>query len=216
MRFLDAWRQLHGGDVLGFVLPVAFMGLLVFLPGRILARIAAAGVALGILVLPGMVEPLPLRLGWVALWGGIAWGVRSAPARGRSGRRIGLLETGGVGLTLAIALLAVLMVAIGRADLDEAVARAASYGVFVLCLGLLHLMLRRHIVRLAIGLAMMGFGLQLLSGVAQVASAPAGAPDTYAILLATVLACALAVRIGRTRERVAGSAWVGDAHDLHD
>ena len=42
-------------------------------------------------------------------------------------------------------------------------------------------------------------------------TAPAGLP-----LLATALAVALALRVGRAREAVAGSAWVGDAHDLHD
>ena len=216
MRFLDAWTHLETGDVLRFALPVVFMAMLVFLPGRRLARIAAAGVALGIAWFPGMIEPLMLRVVWVALWVAIAWGVRSAPARGRSARRLGLLETGGVGLTLAIALFAVLVVAIGRANLKPEVGRSASYGVFVLCLGLLHLMLRRHIVRLAIGLAMMGFGLQLLERVALATSTSADASAPYAIPLATFLAGALAVRIGRTRERVAGGAWVGDAHDLHD
>ena len=36
------------------------------------------------------------------------------------------------------------------------------------------------------------------------------------MLLATVLAAALAMRVAAGRERLAGTAWVSDAHDLHD
>jgi len=36
------------------------------------------------------------------------------------------------------------------------------------------------------------------------------------VLLATVLASSLAMRVAASRERLAGTAWVSDAHDLHD
>ena len=114
-----------------------------------------------------------------------------------------------------LALVVILEEGVARLDRGGALTRRASCGVLLIVLGLLHLMLRRHAVRAAAAFAAMGLGLQLLDGAVRSVSlggtAPAGLP-----LLATALAVALALRVGRAREAVAGSAWVGDAHDLHD
>jgi hypothetical protein len=37
-----------------------------------------------------------------------------------------------------------------------------------------------------------------------------------AVLLCTVLAIWLSMRLASNRSRYAGTAWVSDAHDLHD
>jgi len=94
--------------------------------------------------------------------------------------------------------------------------RAATAGALYLTLGLVHLMVRRHILRAALGWGFAGFGLQALQS-ATAASLPASlAPHPASSLLATAVALALVLRIALARARWAGSAWLSDAHDLHD
>ncbi len=219
MPFFESWTQLPPPELLRWLLPLAFMAVLVMMPGRRVARIMAFGTGIALAIVPEILAPTPLRLAWVVLWAGVAWGVTSAPAPRRGAvlsRRVGLLESGSVGLLLGIALLTLLLIAIARQDLPDDASRRATYGIVVLCLGLLHLMLRRHTVRAAIALAMLGLGLQIVERVARESLVAASVAPDYGIVLATALTCALAVRIGHTRERVATSPWVGDAHDLHD
>ena len=219
MRFLDSWAQLPPADLLAWFLPIGLMALLVFLPGRVVARVGTLGVAVALAMTPALVDPPSLRLAWIALWALLAWGVYGEPAPRRvpgRGRRTGLLETGVVGLLLGAAVLTLLVVAVARQNLPADAGRRASYGILILVLGLLHLMLRRHTVRLAIGLAMLGLGLQIIERVAAAGLLAGADGPGFSILLATTIGCALAVRAGRTRVRVAASPWVGDAHDLHD
>ena len=219
MPFLDSWTQLPPTDLIRWLLPLGFMAVLVVLPGRLIARLAALGTAIALFAVPEILAPTPLRMVWAAMWAALAWGVTSARAPRRGAvlsRRIGLVESGSVGLLLGMALLTLLLVAIARQDLPDDPGRRATYGIVVLCLGLLHLMLRRHTVRAAIALAMLGLGLQIVERVARESLVAVSPTPDYGIVLATALTCALAVRIGHTRERVATSAWVGDAHDLHD
>jgi len=216
VRFLDSWTELPATDLLRWLLPVGAIAVLVFVPSRMVARFGTLGVAAALAVTPGLIEPPALRLAWILLWAVLAWGVHSAPAPRPAGRPAGGFETGTVGLTLGIALLTLLVVAIARQDLPPDAGRRASYGIVVLCLGLLHLMLRRHTVRVAIGLAMLGLGLQVIERVATAGLLVDSAAPPFGIVFATALACALAVRAGRTRMHVASSPWVADAHDLHD
>ncbi len=219
MPFFDSWTQLPAPELLRWLLPLGFMTVLVLLPGRRVARFTAFGTSVALAAVPEILAPTPLRLAWVVLWAAVAWGVTSAPAPRRGvvlSRRVGLLESGSVGLLLGVALLTLLLIAIARQDLPDDSSRRATYGIVVLCLGLLHLMLRRHTVRAAIALAMLGLGLQIVERVARESLVAASLAPDYGIVLATALTCALAVRIGHTRERVATSPWVGDAHDLHD
>src|SRR5262252_3910049 len=89
-------------------------------------------------------------------------------------------------------------------------------GTVGLALGIVHLMLRRHIRRAMIGFAAMGMGLQVLDGTAQGAQIQAAPTSAVALLVATWLAVALALKVAVARERYAGTGWVSDAHDLHD
>ena len=64
--------------------------------------------------------------------------------------------------------------------------------------------------------AALGLGLQVLNGAARDAQVQDVPSSGGGILLATFLTIGLAMRIAGGRERNAGTAWVGDAHDLHD
>jgi hypothetical protein len=129
---------------------------------------------------------------------------------------LGGLESGTVGLLLGPALLALLIAGVARLDLDAALTRQCSLGVLLVSLGFLHLMLRRHAVRAATAFAAMGLGLQLLQGAVRTVVTTGGAPPPGLPLVATALAVVLAERIGAARITTTGSAWVSDAHDLHD
>jgi hypothetical protein len=219
VRFLDAWTRLSPGELLVWALPIAFLTLVIAIPGRIVARIGAVGVALGLLAVGPAIPWPPLRLAWAALWVALALALTSPPLERRSGtfgRRLGLLEAGTIGLLLATALLTLLVMAIARQDLPPDLTRRTSYGVLILWLGLVHLLIRRHTLRAAVGLAALGLGLQVIERVSQESIIPDSAPAPWGVLVVTALACALAVRIGRVRQSVAASPWVGDAHDLHD
>jgi len=77
-------------------------------------------------------------------------------------------------------------------------------------------MLRRHVRRALVAFAAMGLGVQILDGVARDSQVPQMLPAAGNVLLGTTIAIALAARIAGIRERQADSAWVSDAHDLHD
>ncbi len=215
MHFLDAWVSLPPLALLRLAAPVAFMVLAIFMPGRAAARLTALGVAATLPFLRELGAAPAVTAGWVLLWLAIAWqaGIRS-PAR--SSARLHGLESGTIGLLLGPALLVLLVAAVARLDVDPDTARRASYGMLLVCLGLVHLMLRRHAVRAATAFASMGLGLQVLDGAARDAAAGGGLPAPGLPLLACAVSVALAVRIGRVRDLVPGSPWVNDAHDLHD
>ena len=215
MHFLDSWTRLPAADLLRLLTPAALLCLAVFVPTRWIARATAAGMALLVLFLGELGPRWPVGVGWAALWGVVAWNARPAP-RARARGTPGGTESGVVGLMLGLALLALLLAAVARLDLDAAGSRGASYGVLLLCLGLLHLMLRRDVTRAGVAFAGMGLGLQILEHAARQVQILEPERGSAAILLATALAVAAAARLGRVRLLDAGSSRVSDAHDLHD
>src|SRR5262249_29208026 len=143
-------------------------------------------------------------------------GVRRDSAWRAEGPRPGGVESGTVGLLLSSALLVLLIVALGRQDLPPELTRPTAIGLLLLVAGLAHLMLRRDSLRGAMAFPTVGFGLQWLDHAVRVVVLEAGDVPEGAVLFATVLAVALATRVALVRQRDAGSAWVGFAHDLHD
>ena len=166
MHFLDSWTRLPAADLLRLLTPAALLSLAVFVPTQWIARASAAGMALMVLFLGELGPRWPVGVGWAALWGVVAWNARPAPPKRARGTPGGA-ESGVVGLMLGLALLALLLAAVARFDLDPAGSRGTSYGVLLLCLGLLHLMLRRHIRSAMVGFAALGLGLQVMEGAAQ-------------------------------------------------
>jgi len=217
VHFLDAWAALPRLDLLRFGVPAALLLVAVLAPGRVTARLATLGLAVSLPLLRGLGASAWVTAGWVLLWLAIAWRA-GLPSSGtaRSGARLEGIESGTVGLLLGVALLALLVAGVARLDLDAALTRQCSFGVLLVSLGFLHLMLRRHAVRAATAFAAMGLGLQLLQGAVRTVVTTGGAPPDGLPLVATTLAVVLAARIGAVRNTTAGSAWVSDAHDLHD
>lgn len=208
---MDSLSELAG--LISVWLPAAFVIAAVFLPGRRVARLAALGVAASVLI--AQVFPFwPLGLMWAALWGAIAWaaGLDDSP----HGVRAGGAESGVIALLIGMALLALLIVATLRQNLPARDTSDVAGGLLLVGLGLLHLMLRRNAVRAAIGFASLGMGLQVLLLAARRASLGISAAHPVAVTLATAIAAALAIRVGRARRADLGSALVSDAHDLHD
>jgi hypothetical protein len=217
VHFLDSWTELPPLDLLRLLAPVALLAAGGLLPGRRIARLTAIAVALFIPALRELGPWWPWGAAWTALWLGVAWRVGETGPAQRAGRpRAGGVESGAVGLLLGLVLLALLVAGVARQNLSHADGRLASYGLLVMCLGLLHLMLRRDARRALVGFAALGLGLQLLEGVSRAALIVAERRDPGAILVATLAAVALADRLARVRQLDAGSAWVSDAHDLHD
>ena len=217
MHFLDAWVALPPLDLLRFAAPAALLLVAVLVPGRVMARLATLGLAVSLPFLRESGTSAWVTTGWVLLWLAIAWRAGLPTSRtARSGARWGGLESGTVGLLLGAALLALLIAVVARLDLDAALTRRCSLGVLFVSLGFLHLMLRRHAVRAATAFAAMGLGLQLLQAAVRTVVTTGGAPPAGLPLLATALAVVLAARVGAARVTTAGSAWVSDAHDLHD
>jgi hypothetical protein len=216
VHFLDAWLGLGPSHLLRSALPAGFVALAVLVPGRQTARLAALGVAVTLPFLPELAVPGWVTAGWILLWLAVAWQAGLSSSRpARRGARLGGLESGAIGLGLGLALLVLVGVGVARLDLEGEVTRRVSAGVLLAVLGLVHLMLRRHAVRAITAFAAMGLGLQLLDGA--VRAAVVGRPAPAALpLLVTALAGVLVLRVGRVRAAVAGSSWVGDAHDLHD
>jgi hypothetical protein len=127
-----------------------------------------------------------------------------------------VLETSTVGLLLGLVLMTLLIAAVARQALSPEEARRASYGALLLMLGFLHLMLHGHVRRAGVAFGSLGLGLQVLESAAREAQVFVALNPGGAVLLATVLASSLAMRVAASRERLAGTAWVSDAHDLHD
>lgn len=216
MRFLESWTVLAAGDLVRLLAPLLFAGLLVGIPGRASARFAALGIAAGVFVAPELIPSPGVHAAWIAIWAGIAWTVGRGAPTPRASRRLGLLESGAIGFLIGVALLVILLATFGRQDLPHDETRRTTLGLALVVIGLLHLMTRRHTVRAAAGLALMGLGLQIVDVVAWETLVFREHGPSPAIAGATAIAAALVVRIGRVRERVATSPWVGDAHDLHD
>ena len=215
MHFLDSWTRLPAADLLRLLTPAALLCLAVFVPTRWIARASAAGMALMVIFLKELGPRWPVGVGWAALWAVVAWTARPVlPTRARA--TPGGAESGVVGLMLGLALLALLLAAVARLDLEPAGSRGASYGVLLLCLGLLHLMLRRDAARAGVAFAGMGLGLQILEHAARQVQVLEPDRGNAAILLATALAVAATARLGHVRLLDAGSSRVSDAHDLHD
>ena len=217
MHFLEAWVALPPLDLLRLAAPALLLLLAVFVPGRALARLLTLGVAVSLPFLRELGASPGITTGWVLLWLAIAWqtGRRSRRTL-RAGAGLGGLESGAVGLLLGPALLALLLAGVAQLDLDAGLTRRGSYGALLVGLGFLHLMLRRHAVRAAAAFAAMGLGLQVLDGAVREVVVPGAAPPPGLPLLASALAAALAASVGRARISATGSAWVSDAHDLHD
>lgn len=218
MGFLESWAELSPFDLARLMAPAAFLIAAAFLPGVRVARIAAVAVALAIPFLRELGASPLLTGGWCVLWLLVAWGagVPEGVARRPLAPTRGVLESGTVGLLLGVLLLALLIAAVARQDLSPEDARRASYGVLVMVVGIIHLMLRRHARRAGVAFASLGLGLQVLEGAARSAQVPETLLPGGAVLLATAIAAALATRVASIRERIAGTAWVSDAHDLHD
>ena len=218
MEFLASWSELSLFDLARLLTPAALLTAAAFLPGVRVARIAAVGVALLIPFLRELGASPLLTGAWTVLWLLVAWsaGVPEGAARRPIAASRGAVESGTVGLLLGLLLLGLLIAAVARQDLSPEDARRASYGVLVLVLGIIHLMLRRHARRAGVAFASLGLGLQVLEGSARAAQVPGTLPPGGAVLLATAIATALAMRVAAIREHLAGTAWVSDAHDLHD
>ena len=218
MHFLDSWSQLSPLEFARWMLPAVLLGINVFVPGRPIARVTAVGVALALLMPHGIGLSGALRFAWVMLWLVVAWAVGSGKPAATQQRiaRPGGIESGAVGLLLGLALLTLLVVAVARQDLAPPDGRRASFGLLLVCLGLLHLMLRRDSMRAAVAFGTLGLGLQVLELAARQALQPLPAGPQGAVLLATLLAVSLSSRLARIRQRYARSTWVSEAHDLHD
>jgi hypothetical protein len=182
-----------------------------------MARVVALAVAA---TLPGHPDLGPglLPWGWCVLWIAIAWGVGRArgPSSTELPPRPGGFESGLVGLLLSLAIVTLLVVAIGRQNLSLEVTRRASYALLVIGAGVLHLLLRRDMVRAMVAFGALGLGLQSLDRIARESVLPIDDPPQALVLAATAMAVGLAARIASVRQQDAGSAWVNDAHDLHD
>jgi len=218
VQFLESWTELAPFDLLRLLAPAAFLAVAAVIPGVRVARLAAAGVAITLPFLRELGGSPLLTAGWSALWLLVAWGagVAEDAARRPLASRRGGIEASTVGLLLGLVLVVLLIAAVARQDLSPEDARRASYGALILALGLIHLMMRGHARRAGVSFASLGLGLQVLDGAARGAQVPETLPPAGAVLLVTAIAVALAMRVATTRERIAGTAWVSDAHDLHD
>ena len=218
MEFLESWTELTLLDLLRLLAPAGFLMISLLLPSVRVARLAAVGVAISILFVGELGVSPRLSIAWSALWMLIAWSTRGreGAARRPLAAAPAVLESGTVGLLLGVALSALLVAAVARQDLSPEEARRASYGVLLLMLGLVHLMLHAHVRRAGLAFGALGLGLQVLENTARDAQVIDIVEPGGSVLLATVLAVALAVRVATSRERLAGTAWVSDAHDLHD
>jgi hypothetical protein len=219
MHFIDAWAELRATDMVRLLAPLALLVVSAFLPGQRLGQLTALGVALSIPWLRELGASPWLTAAWMLLWLLLAFWRPGDPeeiARRPLARAGGMLEIGSVGLALALVLALLLIAAVARQDMSPEETRRASFGAALLALGILHLMLRRHIRRAMTGFAAMGFGLQVLDGAAQSAQIQPAPTSAQFLLAATWVAVALALRVAIARERHAGTAWVSDAHDLHD
>src|SRR5215831_15734490 len=218
MHLLEAWTTLgplHLARLLA--LPAAIL-VATLLPGRVLARGAALVCALSAALLDEMAVPWWVRGTWAVLWLAIAWQA-GVPERSdllpHPPRRRGF-EAGAVALPLGLALLALMLAAVWRQTFQPDDARRASLGALLLGLGLLHLMMRRHVRRASLAMGGPGVGMELLTSSARAADVTHEGPPAGAALLATAIAILVVARLAEGRERYAGSAFVSDAHELQD
>lgn len=218
MHLLEAWTSLGPFHLARLLALPGAMLVAVLLPGRALARGAALVGAAGVLLLAELAVPWWTRTLWVLLWLGIAWQAgRPDPADAPAAptRRRGV-EAGAVALPLGLALLALMLAAVWRQTFEPDDARRASLGALLVGLGLLHLMMRRHVRRAVLAVGALGVGLELLTASARAADVVhEGAPAGTA-WLATLLVLLLVVRVADGRARYAGSVFVSDAHELQD
>ena len=218
MHLLEAWTSLgpfHLARLLA--LPGATL-VATLLPGRQLARGSALVCGAGVVLLAEMAVPWWVRAAWGLLWLAVAWqaGLPERPDLSPRPPRRRALEAGAVALPLGLALLALMLAAVWRQTFEPDDARRASLGALLVGLGLLHLMMRRHVRRAALAIGALGVGLELLTAAARAADvAHEGAPAGSA-LLATALGITIVTRIADGRERYAGSVFVSDAHELQD
>jgi hypothetical protein len=218
VEFLDCWTELALPDLLRLLAPAVFLTLATFGPGVRIVRLSAIGVALTIPLVEELGVTPGYTVAWSALWLLIAWTTRKqeGTARRPLAARHGVFETSAVGLLLGAILMALLIAAVARQSLSPEEARRASYGALLLMLGLLHLMLHGHVRRAGVAFGSLGLGLQVLDSAAREAQVFVAMNPGGGVLLSTVLAASLAMRVASNRERAAGTAWVSDAHDLHD
>lgn len=218
MRFLNAWTEVGTPTLVLALITPALLSVAAFLPGRRVARVTALVIAIAITGLGAVGLDGSLRWGWVVLWGVVAWrvGRHRLATKGDPAPRPGGVESGLIGLLLALALGVLLVSAVARHDLDPRATRGASFALLLVVVGLLHLMLRRDSRRALLAFAALGLGLQVLQGLARDTLLTGAVDHPEAILAGTALAIAIADRVVRMREVSAGSPWVSDAHDLHD
>jgi hypothetical protein len=218
VEFLDCWTELALPDLLRLLAPAVFLAIAALGPGVRIVRLSAIGVALTIPLVEELGVTPRFTIAWSALWLLIAWSTRGqeGSARRPLAARHGVFEASTVGLLLGLVLTALLIAAVARQSLSPEEARRASYGALLMMLGLLHLMLHGHVRRAGVAFGALGLGLQVLESAAREAQVFVTHNPGGAVLLATVLASALAMRVAANREHVAGTAWVSDAHDLHD
>ncbi len=218
MHLLEAWTSLGPFHLARLLALPGAMLVATLLPGRQLARIAALVGAAGVLLLSEMAVPLWVRGAWVVVWLGIAWlsGRADRPELAGSPSRRRGVEAGAVALPLGLALLALMLAAVWRQTFEPEDARRASLGALLVGLGLLHLMMRRHVRRATLAVGALGVGLELLTASARTADVSQEGAPAGAALVAALLVITLVTRIADGRERWAGSAFVSDAHELQD
>ena len=218
MHLLEAWTSLGPFHLARLLALPGAMLVAVLLPGRTLARGAALVGAAGVLLLPELAVPWWTRAAWVLLWFVIAWQSGrpdtsdgdATPARRRG------VEAGAVALPLGLALLALMLAAVWRQTFEPDDARRASLGALLVGLGLLHLMMRRHVRRAVLAVGALGVGLELLTASARAADVVREGAPAGTAWLAALLAITLVVRVADGRARYAGSVFVSDAHELQD
>jgi hypothetical protein len=217
MHFVDAWTNLPPLGAVLLLAPAAIAIIAVLLPGRPLARTLSIAVALTVPLSPGL-GPLEVRASWLALWLGVALvsGVKRDVSPRAESARPGGVESGAIGLLLGGGWLALMVVALGRQDLPQELTRAATLGMLLVSVGLVHLLFQRDALRGAMAFATIGLGLQWLDAAVRLVVLESGELPRGAVLFATAVAVVLASRVAFVRQNDAGSAWVSHAHDLHD
>jgi hypothetical protein len=217
MHFVDAWTSLSPLELVWRVAPAAIAVVAMLLPGRLVARTASLALALAAPLSPDLGTPL-IRAAWFVMWLGVALvsGAKRDPAERTEAARPGGIESGAVGLLLGVALLVVMVVALGREDLPAEPTRRISLGVLLITAGIVHLTLRRDALRGAMAFATIGLGLQWLDRAARGVVIESAAEPAGVVLFASAIAVVLSARVALVRQQDAGSAWVSHAHDLHD
>lgn len=217
MRVLSPWSELGALSSAALLAVLGVLALSAFLPGRRLARLVAAGVAIATPLLEPLGLPLANRLAWAALWAVVAWraGDSSGTWRPPGGRAEGV-ESGTIGLFIGVGFLGIMLAAVARQPLSGAETRLATYGLALIVVGLLHLMLRRDARRAMLAFGALGLGLDVLARGDRDVLLPGAAERGPEIVIATAVALALIDRLAGGREAHARSPWVSDAHDLHD